>query len=64
MGRPAGGRALKEHDQVVLTTDLPEDGLRAGDVGVIALQTVVLNPKLVLQDGHGFSQFSNPCTGP
>ncbi len=35
MGRPGGGRALKEHEQVVLTTDLPEDGLCAGDVGII-----------------------------
>ena len=35
MGRPAGGRALKEHDQVVLTAGLPEDGLLTSDVGVI-----------------------------
>ena len=26
---------LKEHDVVALTTDVPEDGLKAGDVGAI-----------------------------
>jgi hypothetical protein len=26
---------LKEHDSVVLTTDVAEEGLKAGDVGVI-----------------------------
>ena len=30
-----GGKALKEHDRVVLTADLLEEGLRTGDVGVI-----------------------------
>ncbi|MDQ5977957.1 MAG: hypothetical protein QG602_929 [Verrucomicrobiota bacterium] len=36
---------LKEHDSVVLTTDVAEDGLKAGDVGVIVL---------VHQDGKAF----------
>ena len=26
---------IKEHDQVVLTVDLPEEGLKAGDVGTV-----------------------------
>jgi len=26
---------FKEHDRVILTTDLPKEGLRAGDVGTI-----------------------------
>ena len=26
---------FKEHDQIVLTGDLPEEGLKAGDVGTI-----------------------------
>ena len=26
---------IKEHDRIVLTTDLPEDGLAAGDVGTV-----------------------------
>jgi hypothetical protein len=26
---------LKEHDQVVLTEDVPEKGLQAGDIGVV-----------------------------
>ena len=26
---------FKEHDQIVLTSDLPEEGLKAGDVGTI-----------------------------
>ncbi len=26
---------FKEHDQIVLTSDLAEDGLKAGDVGII-----------------------------
>ena len=26
---------LKEHDRIVLTCDLPDEGLRAGDVGTI-----------------------------
>ena len=26
---------IKEHDQVVLTTNLPNDGLEAGDVGTV-----------------------------
>lgn len=26
---------LKEHDRIVLTQDIPESGLRAGDVGTI-----------------------------
>ena len=26
---------LKEHDRIVLTTDLPDDGLVAGDVGTV-----------------------------
>jgi hypothetical protein len=30
-------KVLAEHDVVVLTRDLPEDGLEAGDVGVILL---------------------------
>jgi len=28
---------IREHDQVVLTTDLPEHGLKAGDVGTVVL---------------------------
>ena len=28
---------LAEHDVVVLTRDLPEEGLKAGDVGVVLL---------------------------
>ena len=30
-------KLLAQHDVVVLTRDLPEDGLEAGDVGVILL---------------------------
>lgn len=26
---------IKEHDRVVLTTDLPKEGLKAGDVGTV-----------------------------
>jgi hypothetical protein len=26
---------LKEHDRIVLTRDIPEEGLKAGDVGTI-----------------------------
>lgn len=26
---------FKEHDQIVLTSDLPEEGLKVGDVGTI-----------------------------
>ena len=26
---------IKEHDRIVLTCDLPEDGLKAGDVGTV-----------------------------
>ena len=26
---------MKEHDRIVLTSDLPENGLKAGDVGTI-----------------------------
>lgn len=26
---------IKEHDQVVLTSDLPEAGMKAGDVGTV-----------------------------
>ena len=26
---------IKEHDCVVLTTDLPKEGLKAGDVGTV-----------------------------
>lgn len=26
---------IKEHDQVVLTTNIPKDGLEAGDVGTV-----------------------------
>ena len=26
---------IKEHDQVVLTSDLPEVGMKAGDVGTV-----------------------------
>jgi hypothetical protein len=26
---------MKEHDRIVLTTDVPERGLRAGDVGTV-----------------------------
>ena len=26
---------IKEHDRVVLTTDVPDDGLEAGDVGTV-----------------------------
>lgn len=28
---------IKEHDRVVLTTDLPEGQLQAGDVGVVVM---------------------------
>lgn len=32
----AGGRAIiKEHDIVVLTEDVPEEGLIAGDIGTV-----------------------------
>jgi len=27
---------MKEHDRLVLTGDLPEEGLKAGDVGTVA----------------------------
>jgi len=36
---------MKELDSVVLTTDLPEHGLRVGDVGTVVM---------VLRDGAGF----------
>lgn len=26
---------INEHDRVILTTDVPEEGLRAGDVGTV-----------------------------
>lgn len=26
---------IKEHDRIVLTTDLPKEGLKAGDVGTV-----------------------------
>lgn len=26
---------IKEHDRIVLTSDLPRDGLKAGDVGTV-----------------------------
>lgn len=26
---------IKEHDQIVLTSDLPKEGLKAGDVGTV-----------------------------
>lgn len=26
---------IKEHDQIVLTTNIPKDGLEAGDVGTV-----------------------------
>jgi hypothetical protein len=29
--------AIKEHDRVVLTEDLPEQGFKAGDVGTVVL---------------------------
>ena len=32
---PSGGSDLREHDVVTLTVDVPEDGLKAGDVGTI-----------------------------
>jgi len=36
---------MKEHDMVVLAEDLPEHGLRAGDVGTVVL---------VHEDGRGY----------
>ena len=29
------GNMIKEHDRIVLKTDLPADGLEAGDVGIV-----------------------------
>ena len=29
--------AMKEHDRVILTTDLPQHQLKAGDVGVVVM---------------------------
>ena len=29
------GNMIKEHDRIVLKTDLPADGLEAGDVGTV-----------------------------
>ena len=29
------GQAIKEHDRVVLKSDLPREGLKAGDVGTV-----------------------------
>lgn len=26
---------IKEHDRIVLTSDVPEEGLKAGDVGIV-----------------------------
>ena len=26
---------IKEHDRIILTSDIPEDGLKAGDVGTV-----------------------------
>jgi hypothetical protein len=31
------GNVIREHENVVLMTDLPEHGLRTGDVGTVAL---------------------------
>ena len=32
---PSGGSELREHDVVTLTVDVPEDGLKSGNVGTI-----------------------------
>lgn len=32
---PSGGSDPREHDVVTLTVDVPEDGLKSGDVGTI-----------------------------
>jgi hypothetical protein len=29
------GKMIKEHDRIVLKTDLPAEGLKAGDVGTV-----------------------------
>lgn len=36
---------IQEHDSVILTTDVPEHGLEAGDIGTVVL---------IVQDGAGY----------
>ena len=46
---------MKEHDRVVLTSDLPEEGLRAGDVGAIVhvhRQGEAFEVEFLALDGH------------
>ncbi len=46
---------LKEHERVVLTEDLPTDGLRLGDVGVVvhaAADAQSYAVEFIALDGH------------
>ncbi len=46
---------LKEHDQTVLTTDIHEEGLKAGDVGTIVhvhRQGEAFEVEFLTLDGH------------
>lgn len=46
---------FKEHDRIVLTSDLPEEGLKAGDVGTIVhvhRQGEAFEVEFLALDGH------------
>ena len=49
---------LLEHDRVVLTADIPEEGLEAGDVGVI----VHIHPQRAAYEVEVFSLDGNTLT--
>ena len=49
---------LLEHDRVVLTADIPEEGLEAGDVGVI----VHIHPQRAAYEVEFFSLDGNTLT--
>ena len=36
---------FREHDRIVLTSDIPEEGLKAGDEGVHTLGAVKFDPQ-------------------
>lgn len=49
---------LREHDRIVLTSDLPAQGLRAGDVGTIIhvhRQGEAFEVEFLTLDGHTFA---------
>lgn len=46
---------MKEHDSVVLTEDIPQHGLREGDVGVVVMvhgDCAAFEVEFVAFDGH------------